>query len=297
MKNILISILLIFSMNTFSQEKGKKETKEDNTSGIVNFENIQDVLKNDKLSNEVNKKIKKKVEKKKKQKVSRIRKYNIPNEYTFWTFMSEYWLIKNVIFLKWDFQKPDYGLVKAFQEFLERMGVYEKKFKILLLNTPEITHFALPSNGDEIIFLLSVPFIRTLDLSKLEIALLMFEDYLRWEEGYFKEYVKFPALNKMIGSNFYQKKFDEKTLKKALAKYDEITSDKGFDYQQQFAITSKMSKILKDDNKLWNSYYRMIQKIDNLVKTNILYQKYLKIYPSPEIQLNWLRPKSDTKPF
>ncbi|MCP4912577.1 MAG: hypothetical protein GY909_05620 [Oligoflexia bacterium] len=295
MKSVLISILLILNFSTYSQENSGK--KSEDTSDVVNFENIQDVLKNDKLSDEVDKKIKKKVEKKQKIKVNRIKKYNIPSEYTFWTFMSEYWLIKNVIFLKWDFQKPDYGLVKAFQEFLERMGVYEKKFKILLLNTPEITHFALPSNKDEIIFLLSVPFIRTLDLSKLEIALLMFEDYLRWEEGYFKEYVKFPALNKMIGSNFYQKKFDSKVLKDTLAKYDQMTSDKGFDYQQQFAITSKMNKILKDDNKLWNSYYRMIQKIDNLVKTNILYQKYLKIYPSPEMQLNWLRPKSDIKPF
>tara|TARA_R110002072_G_scaffold1989_2_gene16288 strand:- start:13433 stop:14323 length:891 start_codon:yes stop_codon:yes gene_type:complete len=293
-KNVLLLILLAFtSFNGLSQEKSKSKSSQD----IVNFENIQDVLKNDKLSNEVDKKIKKKIKKKKNNKLKEIRKFNVPNESSFWTFMSEYWLIKNVIFLKWDFRKPDYGLVKTFQEFLEQMGIFELKFKILLLNTPEIAHFALPSDKNEIIFLLSVPFIRTLDLSKLEISLLMFEDYLRWKEGYAKDYIKTPELSKLIGSNFHGKKLDKKTLKKALEKYDEITSDKGFNYQQQFKVTSTMSKILKSDLKLWNSYFRMIQKIDNLVKTNILYQKYLKIYPSPEMQINWLKPKTNSNKF
>lgn len=44
--------------------------------------------------------------------------------------------MKNAQVLGWDFEKPDYGLDASFKETMEKLGFYQKKFKILLLNTP-----------------------------------------------------------------------------------------------------------------------------------------------------------------
>lgn len=283
---ILISLSMHFS---YANEKKKEDVQ------IIDFNNIKEVLKNDMLGEEVVKKQKAVRVKKLINKAKEVSKYNIPPEEEFWSFLSEYWLVKNVTVLKWDFTKPDYGLEKSYKEFLEDMGIFEKKFRILILDTPEVAHFALPSNNDEIIYLLSAPFIRTLDLTKLEISILLFEDYLRLKNNFFKNFVSIPGVTSFIGGNFHGKKLDKKLIQSMMTKYDEIIFEKGFDFQQQFKVTSEMSKILKSNMKLWNSYYQMLKKVDNLVKTNLLYQKYLKIYPSPELQINWIKPESKSK--
>jgi hypothetical protein len=98
------------------------------------------------------------------------------------------------------------------------------------------------------------------------------------------------GINSFIGSNFYEKSFNSQLLNKVSARYDSLIFDKGFSFKQQYKVTEKMNRMLKSNSKFWNGYYLMLGKIDNLVKTNILYQKYLKIYPSPEFQLGWLKP-------
>jgi len=52
-----------------------------------------------------------------------------------------------------------------------------------------------------------------------------------------------------------------------------------------------MDHLLKSDPGVWSSYLKLIRKIDKLVKTNLLYKDYTKIYPSPELQLKWLVPE------
>ncbi len=276
------------------EDKKEKELSEaiNLTVEPIEFDRIRKVLEKDRLGEEALKKKNKIVKKKKSISEKLIAQYDLPKEEDFWSFFSEYWIVKNVTILKWNFQKPEYGLEDSFKEFLEQMGILELKFKILLVNTPDVTHFALPSNSDEVIFLLSVPFIRTLDLSKLEISILLLEDYVRLQKGFFKDFAKVKGLDQVIGSNFHGKSWDKKILNKISEKYDELIFDKGFSFQQQFAVTERMNAMLKNKSKWWNGYYLMLGKIDNLVKSNILYQKYLKIYPSPELQRNWLRPKN-----
>jgi hypothetical protein len=293
-----MSLLFLGISQTLSKEdKESKEVKEfEKAEELIDFKNIQEVLKSDSLDQEVKKKKKAVSSKKRKTKRANIRKFNVPGEDHFWSFFTEYWIIRNVTLLKWDFEKPDYGLDVSLQRLFEGMGIYEKKFKILLLNTSEITHFALPSNPGEYIFLLSVPFIRTLDLGKLEISLLLFEDYIRMEKGYFKNMVMFPELKKFIGENFFKKKIDKEIFKKLSKKYDDVIYKKGFNFQKQFEVTKRMNSILRPDVKLWNSYYLTLKKIDTLVKTNLLYKNYLKLYPSPELQINWLKPTNKKIP-
>lgn len=209
-------------------------------------------------------------------------------------FFSELWLVKNATLLKWDIHKPDFELEKSFGAFLESQGHYEKKIKILLLDSTEIVHAALPSNQDEFIFILSLPFIRTLDLSKVEISLLLFEDFVRVRKGYFKNFVMDKELETYLGSNFNGKPFNKKLIDDHLKKYNQLLFEKGFSFQEQFETTKELDSLLKNDLKIWNTYLTLLEKIDQLTKTNALYKKYSQIYPSPELQLNWLKPKNTT---
>lgn len=278
------------------QKQEKKDltpTTAEKESSIIDFQNIKNVLKNDRLEDQ-GKKIEKAVDKVARKRISSIsKKYDIPSEDEFWSFFSEYWLVKNVSVLKWDFARPDYGLDDSFASFLQDRGLLEKKFKILLIDSPVITHFSLPTSSDEFIFILSLPFIRTLDLSKLEISMLLFEDLQRDNMGYFKSYLTTKELKKIWGTNFYQKKLDTKIFQNLLKKYDDFIFGKGFSFQQQYEVTKKMDQLMRSDLNLWNTYINLLKKIDNLVKTNLLYSKYAQMYPSPELQLNWLVPKKN----
>lgn len=260
-------------------------------SDLLDFSSIKDIIKKDGLEGEM----KKKQEEKRKylddKKRQEMKRFNVPGQDVFWSFFSELWLVKNATILKWDIHKPDFELEKAFTAFLESQGHYEKKIKILLLDSVEIAHAALPTNSDEYIFILSLPFIRTLDLSKVEISLILFEDFIRIKRGYFKNYVLDKDLENFLGSNFSGKVFDKKMIDGHLKKYNQILFEKGFSFQEQFEITKEIDVQLKNDLKMWNTYLTLLEKIDTLIKNNSLYKKYGQIYPSPELQLNWLKPK------
>lgn len=305
MKKIILALFLcsntLWSQNPEKvpplSDKTKKEsdrpkTKEEKKLELVDFKNIKDLLKNDQLLEEADKK----VQKIKASGDSRIgwnrKRYNVPSNDEIWGFLSEMWLVKRATKLKWDFEKPDYGLDKAFKAFLEKMGVYEVSFKVLVVDSPNIFHLSLPSNKDSYIFVLSLPFIRSMDLSKTEISILMFEDYLRLKLGIFQKKIMHPKLNEVLGSNFYKKKLDVGIFEKVLENYDKVIFDKGFSFQEQFAVTTQMDTIFRNDLKIWGIYYKLLQKIDDLVKANVLFKNYSKVYPSPELQMNWLKPKS-----
>lgn len=287
----LFIALLTISKELHSEEEKKVEKKEE-TKELLDFSSIKDIIKKDGLEGE----LKKKQEEKRKylddKKLKEMKRFNVPNQDDFWSFFSELWLVKNATLLKWDIHKPDFELEKAFTAFLEGQGHFEKRIKILLLDTTEITHAALPSNQDEYIFILSLPFVRTMDLSKVEISLILFEDFIRLRKGYFKNYILDKELEAFLGSNFSGKPFDKKMIDTHLKKYNQLLFEKGFSFQEQFETTKEIDALLKSDLKIWNTYLILLEKIDNLSKNNSLYKKYGQIYPSPELQINWLKPKN-----
>jgi hypothetical protein len=287
MKVFLLCLLLCSSLYA----EDSKKTKEELESELVDFSKIKDVIKSDGLEAEAKKKSLIALAKKKKRLEKNVSRYNYPDQAEFWPFLSEYWIVKNAPILKWDMKKPDYGLEDSFKTYLEELGFYQMKFKILLVDSPNITHFSLPYRKNEALFILSVPFIRTMDLSKLEISTLLLEDFIRSQRGYFKEMATNKDLEKLFGTNLHKKKFDQEVIKKVLKKYDEIIFNSGFNFKQQFAVTKDMERVLKNNMKLWNSYFSLLRKIDKLVKNNVFYDSYNKIYPSPELQINWLTPK------
>lgn len=300
--NLFIFITILLSVNNFAADHGehKESSSAPKTEGsvakedakdLLDFNSIKDIIKTDGLEGELKKKETEKRVLLDKKKLSDMKRYNVPTQADFWTMFSELWLVKNAQLLKWDFHKPEFDLEKSFISLLETQGHYEKKIKILLLDTTEVIHAALPSNENEYIFVLSLPFIRTLDLSKVEISLILFEDFIRARKGYFKKYVLSTELEGYFGSNFNGKAFNKKLIEDHLKKYNSVLMDKGFSFQEQFETTTEMDALLKSDLKLWNTYLSLLEKIDNLTKTNTLYKKYSQIYPSPELQLNWLKPK------
>ncbi len=276
-----------------SSKTDKKVVKDglEKVSDVVKVDSIRRIIENDMLLKEI-KKHKTRVIKKKTDKVGVQRaKYQFPDENDFWKFMTEYWLVANAQKLKWDFEKPDYGIKGMAAELFQKIGFFEKKINILILKTSLVQHFALPLDGDNIIFVISLPFMRILDLSKLEISLLILEGYLRVKLGMFKSKVESKLLRGSFAKNFYVKNFDPKIVKGVLKKYSDTIYKDGYNFQDQYEVTKQMGEILKTDMKLFVRYMGLLKKIDNLIKSNLLYRNYNKIYPSPELQINWLKPK------
>ena len=289
MKTLLYLTLVILSacvLQAFSAEVVEEPSKD-----LIDFSSIKDLIKKDGLAGELEKQQNQKSLILDKKKMSDIKRFNVPGPDDFWNMFSELWLVKNATTLKWDFHKPEFDIEKSFINLLETQGIYEKKIKILLLDSTEVIHAALPTNDKEYILILSLPFIRTLDLSKVEISLILFEDFLRARKEYFKNYVTSKELEAYMGSNFSGKPFNKKLVAGVMKKYSNILLVKGFTFQQQFEVTTEMDTLLKNDLKMWNTYLTLLGKIDQLTKTNVLYKKYNQIYPSAELQINWLKPK------
>lgn len=287
---LLIILFLILSFAIAEEKISDDKTQLEKEMETVNFDSLKDVLKEDMLVPVVEGKkdvVKKIVEK---RLVDDTVKFNYPTEDDIWRVVTPLWLVKNASTLKWDISKPSYGIESNFKKLLESIGYLEKKINILLIKNPEVTHFALPLAYNEFLFIISIPFIRSMDLSKVEISLLMLEDLIRLEKNYLKTNLKLET--KWLGTNFksegYKKEYIEDILKRITANIFE----KGFSFQQQFETTKQMDLLLKSELNLWNGYLKLLKKIDDLVKGNDIYKNYLKIYPSPEMQIKWISPEN-----
>lgn len=286
-KLVFSSFLLFLTISAIAQTGKLQDEKE---LEVVNFQSIKKVLQQDGLSQSAKQKTKQVAVLKTEQINLEKSRYDYPTEDELWGFVSEYWLVKNAQLLGWDFEKPEYGLETSFRTTLESLGFYQKKFKILLVNTPSMVRASLPGSEGEMILLLSVPFIRSLDLSKLEISLLLLEDYFRLEGGYFKKAVTTEKIKKLSGTNFHGQKPDMSMIEELIKKYDTQVKQKGFSFQQQFETTKKMDSFLKSNPELWNAYYRLLGKLQSFLKINVQYKDYIRLYPSPEMQLKWISP-------
>jgi hypothetical protein len=283
----LIFFIILFSLSLFSQTEKLQEEKE---LEAVNFQSIKKILMQDGLSEAAKKKEKELGILKEEQAKIETQRYFYPRESELWGFLSDYWVVKNAQLLNWDFEKPDYGLESSFRSLMEQIGFYQKKFKILLVDTPSLVRASLPGD-DEFTLIISVPFIRQLDLSRLEISLLLFEDYVRLEQGYFKKNVMTEKMSKLVGTNFEGTKPDVQMLEEILKNYNSQIMKTGYNFQQMFEVTKKMDAYLKSSPEIWNSYFRLLSKIDRFIKSNNQFNDYLKLYPSPEMQVKWLSPE------
>lgn len=279
------------SLEEQNNEKKKPQIilQEDKEKSVIDYSNIKNVLKRDGLAGHKEKKEAKLQKIKAIKSKMKLEKYRYPSTSDFWSFMSEYWLVKNAQTLQWDITRPDYGIKSAFKNLLEEFGYYQKKFKILIVNSPDITHMGLPGDPGEVILLLSLPFMRTIDLTKVDISLLLLEDFFRIEQMYFAKNIK--ADLKFLNASFADSKMNIKYIEAVQKEYDRVVFKGGFTFQQQYKVTKQMDRVLKSNPGLWSSYIKVLNKIDRLIKMNLMYKNYNNIYPSPELQIKWLTPK------
>lgn len=283
----------VTSTTDAEEQSNKKKPQiilqEDKEKSVIDYSNIKNVLKRDGLAGHKEKKDDQLKRIKKIKSKMQLAKYSYPTTSDFWSFMSEYWLVKNAQTLQWDITRPEYGIKSAFKNLLEEFGYYQKKFKILIVNSPDITHMGLPGNSGEVILILSLPFMRTIDLTKVDISLLLLEDFFRIEQSHFVKNLKTDL--KFLNGNFADSKMNIKYIKAVQKEYDRIIFKAGFTFQQQYKVTKMMDRVLKSNPGLWSAYIKVLNKIDRLIKMNLLYKNYNNIYPSPELQIKWLTPK------
>jgi len=249
---------------------------------------VKEIIKKDYLEiirKEMDEKYKKKA--KKEVKNQSVDKSIFINEKDYWDFLSNYWLIKNSDILKWDFKKVDYGLMAIFKKVLSSVGIKNQKVRILYLNSSLITHFALPEGSSGVTFLLSKPFIEKMDLTKQEISVLLLEDYLRIREKIVEKKILLKSSELLIPKNSNGKKI-RKYFFELMNIFDDVILNKGFSFQDQFLITRKMVVFLEGEKLLRTNYVSLINKINELIRTNDSFKNYTRFYPSPDMQLKWL---------
>jgi hypothetical protein len=98
-------------------------------------------------------------------------------------------------------------------------------------------------------------------------------------------------MSKLAGTNFEGTKPDVQMLEEILKNYNSQIMKTGYNFQQMFEVTKKMDAYLKSSPEIWNSYFRLLSKIDRFIKSNNQFNDYLKLYPSPEMQVKWLSPE------
>lgn len=288
-------LILIFIGNVFSADEKQPIQNDSSTTlekelEVVDFDKLNEVLKKDKLESYSKEKeaLAKKIAEQRKQ--LEKKKYFYPKEENFWSMISEIWCVKNALYLKWDFDAADLGIGLAFKKTLEQFSLNKKKVKILMLDSMNVAHLALPSDANSYLFLLSLPFIRSMDLTKREISLLLLEDMVRADKEYFKQGLNTVDAKAKFGKTMANNKADMKFVSQILDGYSEIGLQRGFSFQQQFDVTKYMDGILKTRSEYWQAYLSLVQKRDLLVKTNEGFAWYSRFYPSPEMQLTWLQP-------
>ncbi len=285
---ILITPLVCIAQTKSGTPK-EEMTQEEKEKEVIDYSNIKKVLMHDGLSGERAKKDRM-IKQIKKERASLKKQRSVyPTADDYWSTVSELWLVKNAQVLRWDFPKPEYGIAGAFKGLLEKFGYYNIEFKILIMNTPTVTHFGLPAGEKRFIFILSLPFIRSLDLTKVDISLILLEDFLRLRQGLFLKNLALDTgfLNDVIKDE----RVNKKQLNLALKRYSKVILETGFDFQQQFAVAKEIDQLLKSSPPLWAAYFKLYKKLDRFIKNDLLYKNFLKIYPSPELQLQWLSPK------
>jgi hypothetical protein len=277
---------LTFIVN--AQEKKNDIDQKEIDGGLVEFNSIKNILKNDQLQKVVKRK-QKVIKKRKIEKIKKEQKKHLfPIENEFWSFFSEYWLVKNTQKLNWDFDRPDFGLSKSFEKILRDLGFLNRKFKILVINTSRIYHAGLPSDPGESILLISLPFIRSMDLTRREICLILFEDFIRIENKMLLKKIKYNKVRKLFGENMFGKKVNSNFLNELLGQYSTFIFKSGYTFQEQYETTKNVAELIRYDKKLWKSYRSLLTKKDKLIKENKTFSNYNDFYPSPEMQLTWI---------
>lgn len=271
-------------------EEEKPKTKIEEEAELLEFDKLNSVLKQDKL--EIYAKEKQLLAKKlaEQRKILEKKRFYYPTEDNFWSMLSELWCVKNALYLKWDFEAADLGIGINFKKFMESLSLNKKKVKILVLESMNVAHLALPADENSYIFLISLPFMRAMDLTKREISILLLEDMVRADKGFFKSGLTIKDVKAKFGTLMENNKPDIKYIKQLLDEYSEIALQRGFTFQQQFEVTKFVDTILKTKSEYWESYLSLTQKRDLLVKTNEGFSWYSRFYPSPEMQLTWLQP-------
>ncbi len=286
-------VFLLFCFFTFADES---QTQVESELEGVNFGALEEILEKDKLSTHVKKKLKavKKVQELREKEMEEKKYY--PSSQDFLPFLTQMWLVKNAAILKWDFEKPEYGIAQHLSEVLRKVGLIKRQYKILIINTDLLPSFALPTEKGSGYLLLSLPFMKTLDLSKNEISLLLLQDILRMDGAYLEKTLKETGLFEKVGKKMTEDEPNVSFVSDLLAHYSKNVFEVGVNFQQQFEVTKQMDNLLKGHENLRKSYLSLLNKISEMDTQSDLFKNYNKLFPTAKMQLEWLQP-SRSKSF
>ncbi len=254
---------------------------------------IQKILQNDLLDASAQDQFDQFQAAKRQQKERLKQRYLFPPASEFWNIFSEYWLVKRMTFLKWDYPTAHLGLESTLHQTFQQIDLPYQSFKILLVQTTDIGHIALPSSLNQPIFILSEPFLRAAGLSTEEAVALLITDWLRLKQKRFETYVSTRKLRKLLGTNFYPSSLDRRVMEKSLKRYDDFMNKKRFSYQDQFFVIKSLKARTQKHPKILKALVSGLRKIKRLTNINLVYQSYKRLYPLLESQIYWANGLAD----
>jgi hypothetical protein len=260
----------------------------DNKESAVNFTQLEEIIKNDKLDKELVQKNKILEAIKKKQKLIEGKKYFYPPKEQFVSMLSDLWLVQNAILLKWDFEHADLGITAKFSKLMENMGYQKKQITLLLSDSTSVFHLSLPTRSSHFYLLLSLPFIQSMNLTTSEIATLLFEEVIRFESNELSNTLSSDPVWQLAGQQMKDQKPNVNLINQYLSTMSNQLLTKGYTFQQQYEVTQKVRQLLKTNAVYYAAYISLLKKKVELVKNNKEFKQYTALYPSPEMQLQWI---------
>lgn len=274
----LLIIICIFS--SFLSFGSKKQ----------NF-NVDRYLKLDFLSGEAQKK--RDFQQKAAQKIYENKKsqYYYPSYNDFWQFASEYWLVKNVTFLKWDKGADATSLKRHFQKLLESIGEERVTFQIFISPTSWVPHAVLPRGIGHYVFIISQQFIMDAKFNQEQLAFVLLEDFFRFKQGYLFDFLKKEDFYQKLGQSFYnQKKPNMINFEILMKKLTFFIRQYGHSFKQEFQVVKSLVNKLKDHKKIRDNYKSYLSKLSSkeaqLEKT---FPRLNGLYPTAQLKLKWLQ--------
>lgn len=252
---------------------------------------VDDYIEADSLNKELA--IKDKFKKEKAQQIfnDKKKRYSYPSFQDFWSFASEYWLVKNVKNLKWDQAADSSEIKKNFQNLLAELNIKNIKVKVFLFPTEWVPHLVLPRSKDEYVFLVSQKFVDITGISARQLSYLLYEDMIRLEKGYLFNFFQNDEFVKGLGSSFYiNQKPNIGQFEKLMSKLNIFYKEHGYSFEEQYQVTKKICEQVSSQSQRVSQYQKYNSLVEKkLSQLNIVFPKFNALYPGIGMKRLWCK--------
>ena len=224
--------------------------------------------------------------------VQKKQSFKYPSYDDFWRFTFEYWMVKNAKYLKWDQSIANEEFNQELRSLFQSTNIKIKKFKVFILPTSWISHFAIPKGNSEFYFFISQQFIKEAALKSSQAAIVLFDDYIKLKNGFLMKFLQDTDFVKKLGKDFYlNKQPDIPGFEKLVEKISYFFRFYGYQFNHAFESYQDIKSMGDKSNKelisrFQKTYSQVYQSRDRLMKK---FPRIEGLYPSIMMYHSWFQ--------